>query len=197
MARIAVRNLFSDSVLTKPINYDWSEGYGERWEVVLPDSEDRAAQRYFDVDEEDAQDRREHCMDRMSESIQPMMNYYYPLATSFGKSYRQEDAKNVMGTCCCIVQFLDSEEYGLALTGGGMDLSWEICEAYIRLGFLPPLHFSDLPQMGGERLTATKRLILAACRRSAIIVRGWANSTLRSLKHTRQVYAANSRRYEA
>jgi hypothetical protein len=31
-----------------------------------------------------------------------------------------------------------------------MDLSWEICEAFMRLGFLPPASFARVPAMAGK-----------------------------------------------
>lgn len=75
----------------------------------------------------------------------PMMNYYYPLDTphSFDP---QQAALKLVDLPVCLVSF--ANEYALALTGGGMDLSWEICEAYVRLGEAPPFHFaSRLPRM--------------------------------------------------
>jgi hypothetical protein len=97
-----------------------------------------------------------------------MMNYAYPLeslridmrGTLLGDSVPDsigahgfpttvhEAAHALRGLPLCIIERLDGEGYELALTGGGMDLSWEICEAFVRLGFLPPVHFCDLPDMG-------------------------------------------------
>lgn len=75
----------------------------------------------------------------------PMMNYWYPL-------YAVEDAPAMSALMLgslplCVVEVDGS--WGLALTGGGMDLSWEIAQAFVTLGYLPPTHFSDLPAMSG------------------------------------------------
>ena len=35
-------------------------------------------------------------------------------------------------------------EAALAVSAGGMDLSWDVCEAYLLLGYLPPLNFYHL-----------------------------------------------------
>lgn len=64
---------------------------------------------------------------------------------------------------------------GLALTGGGMDLSWEIAEAFLRLGQLPP-SVLDLPAMAGYRLIPERAVIVACLRRSHELSEAWARS---------------------
>lgn len=74
----------------------------------------------------------------------PMMNYYWPL----GHSLREiatcaplvEVAWKVRSLNLAVVEFNDF--YALALTGGGMDLSWEIAYGYVQLGYMPPLGLS-------------------------------------------------------
>jgi hypothetical protein len=82
----------------------------------------------------------------------PMMNYYYPLPSLPGSEY--DAAYTIRDLPLCIVRNLENDtmptDYALALTGGGMDLSWEICEAFMRLGFLPPMAFADLPAIAGR-----------------------------------------------
>lgn len=85
----------------------------------------------------------------------PMMNYWYPIdeqdseTRPFARSFNPVDAAGKLNDLpLCVV--LVNGEYGLALTGGGMDLTWEICAAFIRLGMAPPLHFCDLPAMAME-----------------------------------------------
>ncbi|MFA5186593.1 MAG: hypothetical protein WC551_08975 [Patescibacteria group bacterium] len=74
----------------------------------------------------------------------PMMNYFYPVPF-LGSC---EDAAKALGqTCVCVVELSDGTR-GLALTGGGMDLSWEIARAHVSLGFLPPA-WLRLPRMAG------------------------------------------------
>jgi hypothetical protein len=34
--RTPVDHLSCAAILVEPVNFDWSEGYGERWEVVFP-----------------------------------------------------------------------------------------------------------------------------------------------------------------
>jgi hypothetical protein len=83
----------------------------------------------------------------------PMMGCCYPLpkphcGLSDTWGWNTDDASKLDDLPLCIVEF-DTDTYGLALTGGGMDLSWEICEAFMRLRFLPPVHFEP-PAMAGK-----------------------------------------------
>lgn len=110
--------------------------------------------------------------------FEPMMNYYYPLPDR--DSFNGEDANKIQDMPLVLVEFED-ENCALALTGGGMDLSWEICEAFIRLGYRPPLHFCDLPAMAGRGESEHDRAIIEACKESARIAIRWAEGTLSSL----------------
>ncbi|MEW6448628.1 MAG: hypothetical protein AB1426_11165 [Bacillota bacterium] len=40
-----VNNLYTDAIYVKPVDFDWSQGYGETWEIVLPDPADWSAAR--------------------------------------------------------------------------------------------------------------------------------------------------------
>lgn len=81
----------------------------------------------------------------------PMMNYWYPIEEKeyeFGHagSFSPVGAARKLIHSPLVVVLVDGE-YGIALAGGGMDFSWEICEAFVLLGKCPPLHFLDLPHM--------------------------------------------------
>lgn len=93
----------------------------------------------------------------------PMMNYWYPLeyeSDTFGGNFDpMQAAAKLIDLPLCVVEV--DGHFGLALTGGGMDLSWEICAAYITLGLLPPTHFSDLPRMA-DRWDESKQLVVDA-----------------------------------
>lgn len=91
--------------------------------------------------------------DRCDQAEGPMMNSFYLLERG-GFGGRDVDitawARELDGLPLCAVE-LDGD-YGLALTGGGMDLSWEIAEAHLRLGYRVPT-WVDLPAMAqGGRL---------------------------------------------
>lgn len=73
----------------------------------------------------------------------PMMAWYWAVeddADSFDEDRLAELAGLIKDLPLCVV-WIDGT-LGLALTGGGMDLSWEIAEAFIRLGWYPPSSLS-------------------------------------------------------
>lgn len=104
----------------------------------------------------------------------PMMSYYYPLDVDDNA----EAARLLVDTPLVVVEVGD--QTGLALSGGGMDLTWEICEAFLALGFYPPVHFCDLPGMAKED-SPENRMIVAACRESVRIKQRWLARTLERL----------------
>ena len=113
----------------------------------------------------------------------PMMSYFYPCGWS---GDAQGAAIAIARLPLCVVELRDGTR-GLALTGGGMDLSWEICEAYIRLGFLPPLHYAgDLPSMADKKLDERTKLVLAGAAESA---RAVANQAARAGARIREMRA--------
>lgn len=60
----------------------------------------------------------------------------------------------------------------LALTSSGPDMRWEICNSYVRLGFLPPAYFATgFRPVEGRGESPEDKLLLAACRRSLVFVR--------------------------
>lgn len=97
----------------------------------------------------------------------PMMSYWYPLGIPSDSSLISEEdaAEALVDLPLCLV--VVDEQYGLALTGGGMDLTWEIVEAFVTLGFLPPLDCARPPRMAGYKLTRKREHLLSACRGSA------------------------------
>jgi len=164
-----VKNLYVETVTYKPVNFDFSKGYAEQWDIAL---------ELTDEEQE-------------NEEFFPMMNYMYPLPDGedferdmekqFGPNWRKK-AKKVLDNTT-IVYFEESGEYFLALTGGGMDFRWEICASYIGLGYLPPLHFCDLPRMADKDMTSKRtRRIANACLRSTRLAQAWAKSTEKELR---------------
>lgn len=64
------------------------------------------------------------------------------------------------------------QNFYLALTSSGPDMRWEICNSYVRLGFLPPAYFATgFRPTEGRGQSADDKLLLAACRRSLVYVR--------------------------
>ena len=105
----------------------------------------------------------------------PMTNYRYPLETF--RADPRAAAAALLHTSLVLVHDLSTDLWYLALAGVGMDFSWEICEAYVRLGYLPPLHFCDLPRMAGDHGRPNELKVIEACQRSAEVAAQWAQGT--------------------
>ncbi len=193
MKRKPVRELYVDAVDTSPRSFDYSEGYPERWDyfeacrceecnkVKLVQGEEH----HHNVEDTD-------CRGYLN-TEGPMMDFFYPLP-HFDHLGTDEAAKLIVDLPLCVIYVEDMNEYGLALTGGGMDLSWEICEAYMRLNYLPPVHFCDLPGMAGKRLNTRTKWILAGCRRSLKVVEQRASFTREHLQSISKSLQASSQR---
>lgn len=122
--------------------------------------------------------------------FQPMMNYYYPLDAYHWREDPEglQARLDLFGGACLLAEMDD--KVVLTLMGGGMDLTWDICLAYILAGCLPPAHFaSDLPEFAGMKLDTKHRIILAACERS---LRGMIERQERGLQRLRSVRKALS-----
>jgi len=177
--RTAIRDLSCASIEVKPVDADWSEGYGEKWDFVDADRCDKCGKIVVGCDENTRHryvDEESTCDGYVSLSA-PMMSYWYPVEIDD----TGEAAKALVDLPLCVVT-VDGQT-GLALTGGGMDLSWEICAAYIALGHLPPLHFCDVPDMA-SRWTPAKARTVAACVRSCNIAAGWATDRAKRVRRT-------------
>lgn len=230
-------NLYSDALNLAPVDFDFGEGYGDRWEVVYPDVDDWTIEKcraYLDdqgVDLPDpnpylahdayrlaemavelgiegfeeiedeygcgdysipdeyktgvglttvkldaVRDRiieeinnetadgiedwrsavRDHMQDDGADAFAPMMNYYYPLPNL---GIPPEAAQERVMDTACVIALIDGEPV-LALAGGGMDLSPDICKAYVALGYYPPMHFaSGLPRLGAAYREITPELV--------------------------------------
>lgn len=163
MAKVDIDKLWTDTATVKPEDYDfYAKAYGEDWDIP-----------FFQTEEE-----------MENEEFTPMMNHFYLIPGFDDKELGDDEIKEALSDAgsVTLVEKLDSEEKGLALTGGGMDLSWDICAGYINLGFLPPTHFCrDLPRFGGERLTEKSKQVIAGCRRSLQVSMGWNESGLRKI----------------
>jgi len=163
---VNVEDLYWGCDNVKPRDIDWSNLTYDSWEVIQPYSVEDF-EKYGDPYEysEEAEEKLGYgSFEDMEQSNQPMMNYLYPIGE--GDEFDSEDAKAIDSLNVCLVYFTESEEYALALTGGGMDLTWDIVEGYVRLGYLPPVHFSRLPKYAGHKMNPRRRVIVSALLRS-------------------------------
>jgi hypothetical protein len=187
-----------DHLYTTPVNFDWSAHEAgdvwEFWEAVRCDkcntpvvvSGGGGGQTHNDFDYEVP------CTGLLRESEGPMMSYWYPC--KIDDSDFDEMAIKIIDLPLCIVRVNDNT--GLALTGGGMDLTWEICAAYLKCGYLPPLHFSErLPKMAGPS-HPDSQLIVAATRKSAEVAIRWHERTLEDLVDMEKWLRKYDRKYK-
>lgn len=173
--------LYVDAIDAKPLDFDFSAGWGETWEVHPscqnePCAECGGSGGVMTTDE-DGDEVTEECSHCDGSGVQesddpdqgfPMMNYAYPLGRSV-----PDNVGALLAELPLTVVLIDHTPY-LALTGGGMDLSWEICQAYVNLGYYPPAHFARLPHMAGRGKSESDRKLLAICRSSLRIHALWA-----------------------
>ncbi len=191
MSRPSIRSLYGGAVKAVPRDFDWSEGYPETWDYYEAATCDKCGKLVYNVHGSEI-----HSYIQISSECEgnvyaegPMMNYFYPLPTK--PDDLEAAQKALINLPLCLVYLQDENEWGLALTGGGMDLSWEICEAYMRLGYLPPMHFCDLPRMCGRGTSAKDRWIMAGCKASARWMVMWAKQTIKDIDKTKAWAAHN------
>lgn len=177
--------LRNDHIFSLPQDIDWHEALGEDcegwqyFEAVECDSCDEIVVMSCD---EERHDYLPGCEDldctSMAYASGPMMGYWYPV-----NIFKPEEAaKKIAHLPLCVVVF-DDGRTGLALTCEGMDFSWEICAAYVALGYLPPLQFCDLPSY--DRKDSDTQQIIDACIETCTVIATQAQCSAKLLEKTR------------
>lgn len=186
-----VSTLHAENIDDKPQDFNFDpEEMDHTWEIIYPDPHywpfeqcqawmlDRGmdevpSQSEYDEDPDEVLvDMRDRIETEMYESddYTPIMSHIYPIHLN----YDEQTAQAQLDDLPVVLVNVRIDGYSghvpyLALSGGGMDLSWEICEAYIRLGQLPPVHFCNLPRMAGRGESEQDRQIIRACLESLLI----------------------------
>lgn len=125
--------------------FDWSSGF-DSWGVAFERTNEEIAQ----------------------EDYIPRINSLWPLPDTFEVPDDVRDRLDNM----TVVNVRDpalSNDVGLylALTGGGMDMSWHIAQTYVNLGYLPPAALGKLPEMAGMDFNAPGNLrVIEAVKKS-------------------------------
>lgn len=187
--RTPVKKLYVSTVDEKPLDFNFGEGYGETWELVEPLNGSLTEQELEDFREQQA----------------PMMNYFYPLTEygSFPSDKPEQAAYHLWkkAGAVTLVRLLGDypgrSEYGLALTGGGMDLTWDIAEGYMLMGYLPPFHYTRLPNFAGQGNSTQNKWILAGCRRSINVMEGWTEARRKDIQQIAASLRENDKAYKA
>jgi hypothetical protein len=201
---------YYDSIDAKPETIDWSDEWDAgtdlpRWDSVPPEFETVAAARTWlehvrgdlteleDIDEDDPEGASAAAWEAAQYNDPdigcPMMNYAYPLDPQPDDAGR---AAALLGDLPVEIILLGENQhegrYVLALSGGGMDLSWEICEAYRLLDYHPPTHFMNRLRMAGPA-EAWKHRTLTACIASATVAETRAAGLVEDLNRLREAAA--------
>jgi hypothetical protein len=93
----------------------------------------------------------------------PVSQWWWPIE---GSDFDFEGAALALADLPVCVVAVDGV-FGLSLTGGGMDLSWELADAFTRLGILPPLDVATgLHARADYHRTARVRYLIGAARRA-------------------------------
>jgi hypothetical protein len=195
LTRYEVEELWADTVGVQSVPIDWADCHGEEydgWEsFAAPDCPtcgdyavrgDVGSLEAWTCPDETCEQHGQEIDPYEDDGGRPVMNYHYPLPDTtlrVGDEYAAAEA--IRDLPLCLVRFGDGS-LSLALTGGGMDLSWEIAEAFTRLGYLPPLHFCDLPRMSGYPRDDAHRYTIAACLRSCDVAEAQAARTREHLQ---------------
>lgn len=194
MTKFAQRHCFSVASLfasARNVN-DFSEDgfsalYGERMEITIPDPtpadrRERDMPARVDWRETDAASDWE-------ESFFPMMNALWPVELAYGRSEEEAAALMNLHAGATSLITVDDQTY-IAMTGGGMDLSWHIAAAYVCCGCVPPLDILDgLSRSPFETSKQAKRAILRAWREGVAHMKAKA----KRMGEDRRAYAAKAR----
>lgn len=188
MPKIRISDLSLAALDNQPIQTDW--------EAAARDARDEGDPWFWDVAECGKCETPTVCNDGYGSCPKcesdvtcagPAMNTRWPLdERSLTSNQSPEDVARKLDAgrvAICLAQVDD--DYFLALTGGGMDLSWDIAYAYVLAGYVPPLRL-NLPRFAGMRLDAKHELAIGAMR-YGYRVRAW--QTRRSLADLRALRA--------
>ena len=187
MPRRSACSLSAGAMDCDSVEYDWSKGCGEHWDFL-------EAEKCFNCGRTIFSDRSVCLCGHEIELAGPMMNYFYPLP--YFDLDTHEAAEAIMDLPLCLIiaeETCPLQPFGLALTGGGMDLSWEICDAYVILGFIPPRKYWRLPEMSGMLPTARTRRVLAAIRRGLTLARWQLKRDVQATRETGLCLKSNHR----
>ena len=159
---------------------DFGSLYGDRMEIIIPEPT-RADREQYDMpkrgDWQDCDGERDYC-----DGFFPMMNALWPVDLAYGRSEQEAaDLMNRHGGATSLIT-IDGDHY-IAMTGGGMDLSWHIAAAYVCCGAVPPLYIlQNLSRSPFGVSPAATRAILAAARQGARYLRQQAQNVARDVR---------------
>lgn len=192
--------------------FNIGEGYGESWDIVPPEvdrCDNMECELYrLEVKPKVTQDGENVCPKCKESTVEeypdpedpsypePMMNAVWPIHLPY-RMTEDEAAKRLnecsISMCLIRIEGSDYEEstYALAMTGGGMDMSWSIAAAYIALNCLPPHHLR-LPHYAGMRVTKQLLTVVRALEQSNKELQERTQANLHDIKLVRKMLRENA-----
>lgn len=160
-----------------------SELLSHRMELIVPEPTNEDRKRHNLKSDEWDDGSQAACEYR--DSFVPMMNYLWPVELSGdrGADYAADLMNRYAGatSLVCI-----DDNYYIALTGGGMNLSWHLAAAYVCCGCVPPLDLIDAIAQSPFRLSSAMNAeIVYAARDGVKWCRERSKKIADSLKATR------------
>jgi len=144
-----------NALYSQPIEFDFQTN--NNWETVTPDPDDMEPdeihnfvntfgdiEAYIGIDSDDQETYLEILIEENFDYFVPMINILYPLP---GLNMDPSAAQVRLIGFNVVVVLVDEKPF-LAPSACGVNLSWDVCNAYITLGYHPPISFADLPDMG-------------------------------------------------
>jgi len=194
-----IKELYADCIDVQGINVNWGEVLGieeddkatayeasacDKCGAIFVISGGHGGEPHKDLDSSG----ETTCDGYVSAAEGPMMSYHYPVKLD---GTAEDAARKIAHLPLCVIEWPNGG-YSLALTGGGMDLSWEICEAFMHLGQLPPVHFRP-PRMADE-LTPRRAHVLSAYLKSCSVQAKRARYAAKDARATRKWYAERAKK---
>ena len=152
-----IDDLYYSAINVQSTNFNFGAGYSETWEDV-PLSYFTCPTCDFVGDGAWELEDCPHCnggtiLERPE--VSPMMNYRWELPGYGGDPESDQLRLYQSRVNMVLIKIIGGEdaedEYALALSGGGMNLAWDIAQAYILLGYVPPITLYDsLPLFAGQ-----------------------------------------------
>ena len=175
MAKMTADALGFASLYNRSRHVDWSEFDRDEWRVILPDAPEEALDDYWpewreecaDLDEARKSFDQQERFYEWEDSFAPMMNYLWPVHMVYGGSPSElATAIDKAGIAITLIELDDENkhgcDYGFALSGGGMDLSWHIATAYVLAGQVPPFVLMENLSRPCDAKGEMRELILGA-----------------------------------
>lgn len=181
----SLSSVFADSVNVNDIHEGgFQELYGERMEVYVPEPS-KQDRKSYGMAVRGEWDNGSRAADEWRDANFPIMNALWPVDLAYGRSH--QEATRLIGKHggATVLITIDDRDF-IAMTGGGMDLSWHIASAYVCCGCVPPVQILEgLYRSPFETSKSARAAVLSAWRDGAKFLRDKA----RRLNVERQCYA--------